>query len=658
MAEIKYIPIRQLKPSDSNVRKAAGDKQAFKELKASIQTQGILQNLVVAPVADEPDTYEIHAGSRRYRAITELIDEGKVDASLAPDFLVPCLVEDDPEKLAAVSLAENICREGMHEVDELEAFSKLAIEHKYTIVQIASTFGKSQKYVRQVLALGACAPKLLEWCRSGNIAVETLRAFTLTKDHEKQLQAYEHVYAENYGHVHRHAVRQFLTKGKICSNDKLVKFVGANDYQKAGGTLEKDLFQDQSYLTDPQLLQKLAREKADQLVAEQGEGWAFVEIDFDADTYDLHCRPRLRGEPTSETEDIKAEIVVTRAEHDELEAKCDELFDSDEDNDEEFEKVDIQRDQVVDRLEELETKLESTYRFSEENRARSGIVVTIDAAGRPVIYAGILSDQQAKEAAKSGEAGNVTNLDRASAKDKPKYSPALIQDLKTYKTEVARLALVQNPEMATELLHFQITVQALAHGTGRLSIHLSATESDTARNDISANLARVERRLQLEQLIEQVDTDWQDKVTRMQYVEAFEDYCLWSDMTKNQVLAHAVALSLNIDNEFSGHLLKTTGVELPMYWRPTVDNFFSRINHQTCLECAADIMGETWAEEHAHLKKKDLAIRLEEECEVDQPGCWWIPDPMLTTASSEQELHEEDDADGIEEDQPLAAAAG
>lgn len=62
---ITYIPRSKLEPHPDNPRKDLGD---LSELAASIQKQGLLQNLTVVPSPDTPDKYRIVIGHRRFNA--------------------------------------------------------------------------------------------------------------------------------------------------------------------------------------------------------------------------------------------------------------------------------------------------------------------------------------------------------------------------------------------------------------------------------------------------------------------------------------------------------------------------------------------------------------------------------------------------------------
>ena len=63
--------------------------------------------------------YAVVAGRRRYLALAQLAEAGRLDAAYA----VPCRVLDRETDAAEISLAENIVRAPMHPADQFEAFA-------------------------------------------------------------------------------------------------------------------------------------------------------------------------------------------------------------------------------------------------------------------------------------------------------------------------------------------------------------------------------------------------------------------------------------------------------------------------------------------------------------------------------------------------------
>lgn len=148
MAEVKNLPIREIKPSPRNPRKSF-DEEAIAELAASIKQHGLLQPITVRP---KDDLYEIVMGERRYRAMKQ-----NEAAS------IPCIVREmtDEEALDAM-ITENLQRKDVDPIEEAAAFGQLLNIGK-TIEQIAERFGKSKRFIAERLKLDNLDPNLKQW---------------------------------------------------------------------------------------------------------------------------------------------------------------------------------------------------------------------------------------------------------------------------------------------------------------------------------------------------------------------------------------------------------------------------------------------------------------------------------------------------------------
>lgn len=89
---LKKIPAEKLHPSDKNFYEM--DPVEIEALKETIELVGVQENLVVKKISAGENTgdYEIIAGHKRHRAVTELLAEGK---EISP--LLPCKVESDAD---------------------------------------------------------------------------------------------------------------------------------------------------------------------------------------------------------------------------------------------------------------------------------------------------------------------------------------------------------------------------------------------------------------------------------------------------------------------------------------------------------------------------------------------------------------------------------
>jgi ParB family chromosome partitioning protein len=121
--------------------------ESLQELADSIRAQGVVQPIVVRPLAaqktGEPIRYEIIAGERRWRA-----------AQMAGLHDIPAVVRVVPDEAAvAMSLIENIQRENLNPLEEARALDRLIREFDVTHQQAADAVGRSRAAVSNLLRL-------------------------------------------------------------------------------------------------------------------------------------------------------------------------------------------------------------------------------------------------------------------------------------------------------------------------------------------------------------------------------------------------------------------------------------------------------------------------------------------------------------------------
>jgi ParB family chromosome partitioning protein len=121
--------------------------ESLQELADSIRAQGVVQPIVVRPLAaqktGEPVRYEIIAGERRWRA-----------AQMAGLHDIPAVVRIVPDEAAvAMSLIENIQRENLNPLEEARALDRLIREFGITHQQAADAVGRSRAAVSNLLRL-------------------------------------------------------------------------------------------------------------------------------------------------------------------------------------------------------------------------------------------------------------------------------------------------------------------------------------------------------------------------------------------------------------------------------------------------------------------------------------------------------------------------
>lgn len=135
------------------------------ELAESIRAQGIVQPIVVRPLAT-PGRYEIIAGERRWRA-----------AQLAGLQEVPAVIRDVPDNAAlAMALIENIQREDLNPLEEAAALQRLASEFSLTHQEVAEAVGRSRAAVSNLLRLLELTDEVKRLLEAGALEMGHARA--------------------------------------------------------------------------------------------------------------------------------------------------------------------------------------------------------------------------------------------------------------------------------------------------------------------------------------------------------------------------------------------------------------------------------------------------------------------------------------------------
>ncbi|PUA17900.1 ParB/RepB/Spo0J family partition protein [Glaciimonas sp. PCH181] len=144
------------------------DEGALAELAASIKEQGLLQPILVRPIAQKNGAqhYEIIAGERRYRA-----------AQIAGLIEVPVLVKDvDDQATAAMALIENIQREDLNPLEEAQGIHRLITDFDFTHEKAALSVGRSRSAVSNLLRLLNLAKPVQTMLMAGDIDMGHARA--------------------------------------------------------------------------------------------------------------------------------------------------------------------------------------------------------------------------------------------------------------------------------------------------------------------------------------------------------------------------------------------------------------------------------------------------------------------------------------------------
>ncbi|MBB3283802.1 ParB/RepB/Spo0J family partition protein [Mitsuaria sp. TWR114] len=160
------LPLAQMQAGKYQPRTRM-DEGSLYELAESIKAQGIMQPILVRPIAPQGAVrYEIIAGERRFRA-----------ARLAGLAEVPVLVKPVPdEAAAAMALIENIQREDLNALEEAQGLKRLVDEFGLTHDQAAQAVGRSRSAASNLLRLLNLAEPVQNMLMAGDIDMGHARA--------------------------------------------------------------------------------------------------------------------------------------------------------------------------------------------------------------------------------------------------------------------------------------------------------------------------------------------------------------------------------------------------------------------------------------------------------------------------------------------------
>ncbi|MBN8958037.1 MAG: ParB/RepB/Spo0J family partition protein [Rhizobiales bacterium] len=681
------IPFNKLMLSQSNVRRVKAG-VSIEQLAESIAQRTLLQSLNVRAVRDgdgnETGMFEVPAGGRRYRALELLVKQKR----MAKTQSVPCVVreggiaEDD-------SLAENEDRVELHPLDQFRAFQALR-DGGMTLQEIAARRNVTAAIVKQRLKLASVSPKLHDIYAEDGMTLEQLMAFAVCDDHGRQEQVWENVSHSGYDEPYQ--IRRMLTESTVRAAEKRAQFVGIKAYKAAGGTILRDLFEndDGGWLEDVPLLDRLVTEKLKaeaESIAVEGWKWIEVAISFPYN-HDYGLR-QLDGTPADITAEEQTAIDALRAEQAKLEA--------------EYQDADELPDEVDARLGEIEEALsafdERPHIFDPAEIARAGAFVSIDSDGTLLVERGFVKpeDEAPVERPDGEEAGEsetastsrttITVAGEPDAEDeeddgiKP-LPERLVMELTAHRTLALRDAVASNPRVAMTALLHKLCLDAFQRETPSACLQVSVREVY-----LSAQASGLKESASSKS-IEDRETSWTTDLPK-------DENALWDwlagldDASRASLLAHCVSYGVNALFEkvdryggtgVSAHGLRrrldqadrlARAVNLDMVeagWRPTVDNYLGRVTKARILEAVREAKGEGSAQLIDHLKKTEMA----KEAERLLDGTGWLPEPLrladatpeATDGDSPAEplpeflaADEDEESDASDDEQPHTVAA-
>lgn len=177
---INDIELSQISPNPEQPR-TTFDEEALDELASSIRELGIIQPLSLRKTG--PDSYQIIAGERRYRA-----------AQRAGLTSVPAYIRTANEaELTEMALIENIQREDLNAIEIALTFKKLIDQYSLTQERLSERIGKKRATVANFLRLLKLPAEVQLGLRDKRVDMGHARALLSVDNPSVQLKIYKEI---------------------------------------------------------------------------------------------------------------------------------------------------------------------------------------------------------------------------------------------------------------------------------------------------------------------------------------------------------------------------------------------------------------------------------------------------------------------------------
>lgn len=627
------IPHSQLRLSDTyQARSLEGRKQdpEILELKATIQAMGgLLQNLVVVAAPD--GSYEVCAGGRRWMALGLLIEDG----SLPADYPVPCLVIPAVHAHHA-SLIENIGRKAMHPADVYTAYARLRDEN-WTVAAIAAAHGASESAVKKLLVLGSVSPKLMQLFRDGKIKMDEMQALASVSGHARQEAAWKASASQPWNRAYY--IRQLLAATEMRGDSPVARFVTVAAYEKAGGEVRRDLFENDAYLADPEKVRSMADAKMQRsklFKAVQAEGWLWVEcrLSFEyPDKKPFGEIPLTRREPT------KDEAKSLKALQTKLEKVADSLGELEQDDDRDEDKY-CGLIGEHERLEEQIDALQDTFAdYPADLKALAGAVLHLNYQGELTVTRGLIRQDERDAVAQAtrsndGDGQTMAGVDLPPVMTRPVHSEALTNRLQAQRVIALQAEIMARPTLALCLLleqmlsDFDWERRGSAGDSFDFSLRPALHELSNTDADIKESAAWTAVHAQIEAVTKHVPQDYAAVLPWLLEQPHADLIDLLAVLTSVSIYRHQ-SHSHGAEPRHLDRLASIIDLDMSKWWKPTAQSYLAHVSKDRIAAVITDAVDAEQAKPLLAMKKAQAAAAAEQLLE----GRGWVPELMRTQLS-------------------------
>ena len=178
----REIPVDQIERNPFQTR-ANVDESALKELSASITSTGVLQPVLVRPLAE--NRFQLIAGERRWLA-----------SKMAGKTTVPAILRHvSDEQAMEMTIVENLQRADLNPMEQARAYDRLSHDFKMTQEQMAQRTGKDRASVANFLRLLRLPLEVQNKVETGSLSFGHARTLLSLESPEAILKAAQKVTA-------------------------------------------------------------------------------------------------------------------------------------------------------------------------------------------------------------------------------------------------------------------------------------------------------------------------------------------------------------------------------------------------------------------------------------------------------------------------------
>lgn len=531
---IIYASLSQLFLHDLNPRQEVAQEDV-EALADSIKTCGLLQNL--SGIKDDSGKIGIVAGGRRLRALAYLAESDPKQEIVTS---IPVLLTDDLIQAEMWANAENTAREDLDPADEIRAYGRMA-KSNATADAIASAFGVTVAHVTGRLKLAGLPDAALDALKAKKINLTSAQKMTTAHDEKLILEAIQMIEDGQISNINQ--LDRALHPKAAKATDRRAAFVGAEAFEAAGGKINRDLFSEDVFFEDQDVLDDAfaakLKEQAGAILVEMGLAW----VETNRESY-LHYH---FIEENKFERIYPVEGVLTEEEGDEYDTLA------------ELAEGDVLDDAGQARLDALQVILDGEY--SDDQKKFAGAVVYVTNSGKLEVEHGLVRSEDKKSAIEAGVLSKPQHSTSPVAKSP--ISQKLASDLDRIARGARQSAVLRDPDLILALFAFQLSGKS------------GYTRPFGLRQDEVPNLPTTE--FAGYSMDERLTMPTKPAKFGSDMARVFRAYkAKGSDFIMEEIIRHLAAL-MTLDSTMAEVVDKAVETNIRDNFTPNAENFFSRV---------------------------------------------------------------------------------